>query len=552
MIEISRRNVLLGALGLSSLAVLGACKTGPSSTSSTGRLIVALGPPDKETNVTWEGLSQATNLQLRHCLEALIAVEAKTGKLVPGLAEKWEQAGDAKTWTVTLRKGVQFHRGYGEFTAADVVENYALTTQDGAVTSDAGRLRSLLGQTPDEVRKNIEVKDDHTVVFHLLKPYVDFPFMMSAKVGTLFMHSGKQLQKDGVAAIRNPTVGPVGTGPWEFVSRAQGQSMLFKKVPNHWRQTPDFDELELRFVPEAATMQAMGLNKEAHMVAVPRALQPRLVESGKKITTAANPSTGVEFTMGGVLYPGLPNYDASVPVVNPKVREAINRAVDRNGIVKAFFSTGGVQLMKNMSYYPTGDYWNSRWDDEFDSKYGYDPGKAKALLAEAGYPNGFDLTVATVSYTALPESASISETIAQNLTAIGLKVKLQTYQSQDVIAMSKAKDPKLRNVLVPWLVSYRPTLQLLQSYTQSGSDGSVTAEPVKEIDDAYKQLAASSDSAQRTALMQRIGDLKFDLYAELPLLWIPGQIVRDPGVVSDYQFPGDIAAVYSHFENARH
>src|SRR6266571_6506538 len=145
------------------------------------RLIIAVAPLGWDTNFSWLQ-SRSGMLDKRPALEYLVGIDRNTGAYIPELAEKWEMAPDGKDWTVTLRKGVQFHDNWGTFTAKDVRHAVFLITQSESVQTDGGLWRGLMGITKNDsaadaakkVKEGVEIVDDHTVMFHLKQATPEF------------------------------------------------------------------------------------------------------------------------------------------------------------------------------------------------------------------------------------------------------------------------------------------------------------------------------------------------------------------------------------------
>jgi ABC-type transport system substrate-binding protein len=157
--------------------------------------------------------------------------------------------------------------------------------------------------------------------------------------------------------------------------------------------TPEFRELEIRFVREDATRLAMLLAGEAHIVELPRVLQKDALARGMKVTPSSLPSFQAVFLLGGLYFATPDKLDSkTTPWVDRRVREALNRAVNRKEIVDSIFQ-GRAELLRVFGYHPTLPGWNPEWEKRFDEMYGFDPVKAKVLLNQAGYPQGFPIKI---------------------------------------------------------------------------------------------------------------------------------------------------------------
>ena len=284
MVRRGRRGTLVGvmcALGLG--AVLAWAQTAaPPAKAKLERLRVAVAPIGYDTNFTWLN-PRSGNLDKRPALEFLVGIDRHTGAYIPELAEKWEMSPDGKHWTITLRKGVKFHEHWGEFTARDVRHAVFLITQPESIQSDSSAWRTMMGvvktdsieDVAKKAKQGVEIVDDYKVVFHLKQPVPEFVELICANTD-LPMESKARWDVGGKELYGQKVVG---TGPFEFVERKVGAYVLYKRVENHWRKTPEYQELEFRWVPEGVTRLASLMAGEVHISDVDRALQKDAIAS---------------------------------------------------------------------------------------------------------------------------------------------------------------------------------------------------------------------------------------------------------------------------------
>ena len=273
--------------------------TSPTAPAKLERLRIAIAPLGWDTNFTWLQ-SRSGMLDKRPALEYLIGIDRQTGAYIPELAEKWEMSQDGKRWTITLRKGVKFHETWGEFGAKDVRHAIFLISQPESVQTDAGLWRAMMGIEKDDspeavarkVEQNVEIVDDHRVIISTKFATPELIDTLSANAD-LAMESKARWDAGGKELYGKKVVG---TGPFEFVERVIGSHVLYKRVENHWRKTPEFKELEFRWVPEDVTRLATLLSEEVHISDVPRGLQGDASGKGKQgccsVLDAAGPEHG--------------------------------------------------------------------------------------------------------------------------------------------------------------------------------------------------------------------------------------------------------------------
>src|SRR5690349_20653835 len=225
----------------------------PPARGKLERLVVAVAPLGWDTNFSWLQ-SRSGMLDKRPVLEYLVGIDRNTGAYIPELAEKWEMAPDGKSWTITLRQGVKFHEKWGEFTAKDVRHSIFLISQPESVQTDGSLWRSLMGigksdsleEAAKKVEQMVEIVNDHQVIIHTKVVAPELVDSLSAK-SDLVMESKARWDAGGKELYSQKVVG---TGPFEFVERKVGSYVLYKRVENHWRKTPEYKELEFRWVPE--------------------------------------------------------------------------------------------------------------------------------------------------------------------------------------------------------------------------------------------------------------------------------------------------------------
>ena len=244
-----------------------------------------------------------------------------------------------------------------------------------------------------KVEEGVEIVNDYQVVFHLKQAAPEFVEMISANAD-LVMESKARWDAGGKELYGQKVVG---TGPFEFVERKVGSYVLYKRVENHWRQTPAYKELEFRWVPEDVTRLATLLGGEVHISDVPRALQKDAEAKGMKVSTSKQPAMQHQWYFGGLYFASPDKLDAKVPFVDKRVRQAMNKAINRKPWRRRSWvgrcSQAHAWLPSQAGPVIWPGIWNPDWDKRFEELYGYDQEKAKALLEEAGYKNGFEFTM---------------------------------------------------------------------------------------------------------------------------------------------------------------
>jgi peptide/nickel transport system substrate-binding protein len=516
------------------------------------RLRIAVAPLGWDTNFTWLQ-SRSGQLDKRPALEYLVGIDRETGQYIPELAETWEMSPDGKHWTITLRKGIKFHENWGEFTARDVRHAVFLITQPESIQSDASIWRNMMGvgktDTIEEVAKKaaqgVEIVNDHTVVFHLQQAVPEFVETICANTD-LVMESKARWDQGGKDLYGQKVVG---TGPFEFVERKVGSHVLYKRVENHWRKTPEYKELEFRWVPEGVTRLAALLADEVHISDVDRALQKDAVAKGMKIITSKLPAIQHQWHFGGTYFATPEKLDPKIPFVQPAVRRAMNMAVNRQALADTLLG-GKVQSHRIMGYQRQLDHaiwpgiWNPDWDTRFEERFGYDPAKAKALLAQAGYPQGFEFTMYLYTLPGLPEIIDIGQAMALDFQAIGLKPKLVEIDFPRVRELYRTKS--IHGALFPSRHAARALEVARNVHKARDSVGYWYEHPF--IEERLEALRTVVDMEKRTLLLRQIGDHKFEEFAEIPLFWLFAEATVNPKYIAEYTIPGVITGFFTHLE----
>ncbi len=539
------------AIGL--VAIVAWAQTGaPPAKAKLERLKIAVAPLGWDTNFSWLQ-SRSGNLDKRPALEFLVGIDRNTGAYIPELAETWDMSPDGKHWTITLRKGIKFHENWGEFTARDVRHSVFLITQPESVQSDGSIWRAMMGVTKtdtiEEVAKKaeqgVEIVDDYKVVFHLKLAVPEFVETICANTD-LVMESKARWDAGGKELYGQKVVG---TGPFEFIERKVGSHVLYKRVENHWRKTPEYKELEFRWVPEGVTRLATLLAEEVHISDVDRALQKDAVAKGMKISTSKLPAIQHQWQFGGMYFASPDKLDPKVPFVKHEVRRAMNMAVNRQAIADNLLG-GRVQPHRIMGYHRQLDgaiwpgIWNPDWDKRFEELYGYDPAKAKALLAQAGYPQGFEFIIYLYTLPGLPEQVDIGQAMALDFQAIGLKPKLVEMEFPRVRELYRTKS--IHGALFPSRHAARALEVARNVHKAKDSVGYWYEHPF--IEERLEALSTAVDSVERTRLLREIGDHKFNEFAEIPLFWLYAEAAVNPKYIAEYTFPGVITGYFSHLE----
>ena len=378
------------------------------------------------------GNPQIFVLQTAPIGESLLTVSSDL-VAVPMLAHSWEVSEDGSTWTFHLNEGVQFHKGYGEMTAEDIIWGMRQFGAQGSKHARASNVRGIW-ENEDGYAKAI---DDYTVEVNTGAPWSQVPvneIVTSPGGAGSWIISKKQTEELGQEAANSQIAA---TGPWDLVEFSTGSFWRMEAVENHWRKTPHFAEMYFREIPEessrVAGFQTGNLDTTVSafdsldaLVSVEGAELMRLPGGGESALNIYG-----QYHVGAGTADQLPGYDPELPWVSAsadvesvewanaaKVRNALSIAIDRQGIVDTLLrGYGSPAVMWEYGQYE--DTWlppEMRWE--------HNPDRARQLLAEAGYPDGFSITL-TPSLRGAPVEVEACEAIASMWADIGVDVNFQ-------------------------------------------------------------------------------------------------------------------------------
>jgi peptide/nickel transport system substrate-binding protein len=538
--------VLAIGAGFTLLAMGVACNTPtqPANAPSGGdgpaqpkvnRVVLSLDPQATESNQSIDG-----GLGLRPMYETLLDVSLDTGKFVPMLAESWSIGSGGTSIQFKLRKGVQFHGGRGEMTAKDVDATY-----DAIATSQ------LTGTTVTYVRTNVvrrELPNDYEIILHMKQPDSQFLEYVSSQTQGAYIINAAQLAAEGQPTTAGKPI--AGTGPYEFITREMNQFLRFKRTDKHWRATPEFPEMEIRWVREPSTRMASLLTGEAHLAALPEDLMKDAEARGMKAIRGKVPAFRAILNFHCCLAkdPWDPNsgyVNPNTPLADVRIRKALNKAINRDELNKAFFGGKG-ELIHNNPYHPSKPGWNPAWQQRYQEAYGFDVAAAKALVAQAGYgpSNPLKLNLVIQPARGLAAAADVVEAVgAYWRNNLGAEVKLQT-----IPGTTELRAPDANDHIVMWATSASMWAGTANYGTAMIESNRIWGLGLPDADLVLREIAGTLDDKKADELWRRMGDIYFERYKFIPLHYLPVEIAANPQIVSDYVFPGSISTNWTHLE----
>ena len=496
-----------------------------ATASSAGTLTVALSSFLAE-DVVPSMITGFTQVYSGYLYDYLVGVgDDGTLSRTTGVAQDWSVSPTGDQWTFTIRQGIKFHNG-DPLTAEDVQFSLQQVLDPKATSSSAPHLR--------EIVKSVDV-DGRQVIVRLSRPEVTLHYTLSIIGGSEGAVIPKRYYESvGIAGFR---ARPVGSGPWVFENRQVGQSIQYRANHAYWRSGAAFETLQLNLVSEPSTRLAQLEAGEVDIAEILRSDVRRLTASGRGLRSVVVPNTGsAGIHLAAVGQSGMVYNDR-------RVREALAIAVDRNAIVATVMS-GAVTPAATYVVNPSMQGY-----DPTLKPYAFDPVKAKQLLADAGYANGFPMKFYVVSLPGLPEGADLAQAVAGYWQAIGVKTEIIPI---DFVAF-RGKFSANPQGFAPPAESYlfvaptRPeSLSLLRIYYASQQGGGVMligGSDATKIDGMLDDASKQTDDARRAQIIRTIVRMTYDDFLAVPLFYYGDDYVVGKRVASWKPVPGSAQAL---------
>ena len=486
MKSISRATGLLTAVLVVTVALSG-CSSGSGNTSAgqakstANQLTIAY-----EADSTSLDPGQVTDINTMNVLvqmyDTLVKWDAD-GNLVPSLATKWAQSADGLKYTFTLRSDVKFSDG-AKLTAKDVAYSFNRMLQDKAPGAQFGPYpfgKFFFGSV-----SAVEAVNPDTVQFQLSSPNGGLLQALTTPTAEIVNSAAAQQAGKGFAQVGG------GSGPFMLARWQRGTQLVLKPNPNYWGTKPSLQQISWVPVTDASQRVTNLQAGTADLSINPQpASVPKLEKSGYTVATATGPH---------VWWIGL---NASKPPLNNvKVRQAMNFAIDREAIVNGLLY--GTAVPANQ---PIGE--GQPGHAKGAEQYKYNPAKAKDLLRQAGYPNGFSVNLfVTTSGSGMQEPVAMGTAVQAYLAAVGIKVKIQEFDWGTFL--SKVGAGAQKSGMDMWELSWMnaavdPSLILGPLLTKSswppGFNSGFYSDP--EVDKTVAKALAEKDQGTRMALYEK-------------------------------------------------
>ena len=439
-----------------------------------------------------------------HIYNKLVTLDSDS-RLIPDLAESWKTV-DPTTWEFKLRKGVKFHDG-SDFTAADVVFSY---DRVGKIPNSPGPFTVYT-----KAIVSSEVVDNYTIRFKTASPYPLLPNDLS----TIYILS-KKVAANATTEDFNAGKVNIGTGPFKFVEFKRGDRVELARNENYWGKKPAWEKVTLRILPNDPTRLAALLSGDVD--AIENIPTPDLakIKANPSLSTFTKTSHRIIFFHLDQLRdqtPFVTDKDGKVLDKNPfkdlRVRQAVSKAIDREAI--------NTRVMEGLSL-PTGNLVPAPMFGHVPAltPEKYDLEGAKKLLSDAGYPNGFNLTLHAPNNRYVNDD-QIAQAVAQMLTRAGITTKVVTMPMG--VYLGHASKLEYSFAMLGWGAStgesssaLRP---LLATYAPDKGLGSFNwgrySNPA--MDEVLAKAMATIDDKARESLLQKAATLALKDIGLVPL-----------------------------------
>ncbi len=415
-------------------------------------------------------------------------------KVQPALASHWAVTPNGLTYTFYLRRGVTFQNG-APFTARDVISSWTRALAPATKSGAAQFLFSIKGAREFNAGSAMSIaglaaSNDTTLAVTLVEPLAIFPKMLAMPVASI------------VPANTPADFGehPIGTGPWRLVEWKHDDYLLFARNPTYFAGAPKTDSLRARIIAEPSTAVAEFESGNVDVLEIPASEASDWVEDqSKQSMLRSTPAlelvyVSINTTRG--------------PLTDPRVRQAINYAVDVRRIIERLVGGRGTPAAGVIPPALSGY-------DSTRKPYPYDSLKARQLLAAAGHPNGIDIELWT---SATPLYLRIAETLQAYLATAGIRVKI--VQRDAASARAAARKGQTDLFLKDWYADYPDAedfLYPLLGTANRGAGGNVSFYSNPEFDTLVTAARHELDETKRTQLYTRADSVAF---ADAPMLFL--------------------------------
>ena len=399
--------------------------------------------------------------------------------MAPSLAESWSVSPDGLVYEFVLRRNAKFHTG-DPVTAEDVKFSFE-------------RYRGIFNRTLKEHVAGVETPDPTHVRFRLKQPWPDFLLHYGTPAtGAGWVVPRKYVEKVGEDGFKKA---PVGAGPYRFVSATPGVELVLEAFDGYWRKAPSVKRIVFKAVPDPSTRLAMLKRGDTDIAYGFEGTLGDEIRRTPGLTLRPTPFSSTHWLVFA------DQWDPKSPWHDRRVRLAANHAINHQAINQAealgFAKITGSIIPSGFEFY---------WPPP---PYGYDPARARQLLAEAGYPAGFDAG----DFYCDAGTTSASEALLNDLQAVGIRTRLRPLERAGFLKAYQEK--KLKNIIYGLSGTAGNAATRIEAFV--ASSGAYAYGGYPDIDGLYREQAAELDPKKREATLRRIQQLMHDKAMFLPV-----------------------------------
>lgn len=468
----------------------------PTPTGPIGELRVTMGSFSAEQwDPTTAPVGENSHNMMPPIFDFLVGTKPDAS-LAPGIAERWEMAPDGLIWTFYLRRNAKFHNG-DPVTAKDVKFSLERMVDKKATVSFAGTLRSEM--------KTAEVVDDYTVRVTLNTPDPYLALLLSplqAGLGTIMPKD--YIEKQG---LDNFLQKPMGSGNFKFVRHVKGDRVEYEALDQHWRKVPAFRRLTEMVVPDPGTQVAMLRSGQADIVELPADRAAEVQAAGLKVVR-------VPAVMQVVLRGFSLDVPEAGPLYNVKVREALSLAINRDEIIQFIMGGAGRPAMPFWGGTTNSfDIVRSEWQAPE-----YNLEKAKRLLSEAGYAQGFNVKIYSFPLSQAPYLPKMADAIQGMWRQVGVNAELVPIDFGALLPRIIAKPPakEVVGTFGVWRspTKYNPPVGFESAY---GKTAQIRTFVNPELQKLIADMAKEFDATKRQQMVRDASGIIRDTFTTYPI-----------------------------------
>lgn len=462
----------------------------------SGRVVVAVGDLGGHT-VDYHHFISGHQLAISRAIsEGLTFADNACACFSPDLAQSWKTSEDGLTWDISLRKGVTAHDG-SEFTSDDVVFSINRIMDPAVGHVYQGRFALTLDK--------ISAVEPYLVRFQMKGPWPAFQYDLDRH---MFIMPKKYFESVGIDGFKK---NPIGYGPFKLTANLIGERVELEAYEAHFMRVPTVKNLIIRLMPEATTRVAALKTGEVDVTAVSGGALTEVQQTPTLRLVLTSQTTGMDLQFN------MAYTTEQTPFNDLKVRKAVALALDRAGYVKVVYNNlARVPPVATFMDYTYGN-------DKTLKAYPYDPDQAKALLAEAGYPNGFSTQLfAAVS------GSTLAQAIASGLAKASIKVEVVPIEDSNFAAQIRGKSGLKPGMYTQSYPAYFDVSVAIDGMYRFGSGFGLIKDAV--IDDLQVKQAAEGNLAKREELLKQMVRRVYDNYYKVGLAFVDSAIAVGPRV----------------------